>query len=111
MATAHESKTLCLTAKRAETFVARFFGLMFRASLPLEQGLLLTPCRSVHTCFMRFSLDVVFLDADFRVVAIIERLPPWHLTMRQCRALHVLELAAGGAERLGMRCGDAVRIG
>lgn len=110
MATARALKTHPVTVRRAATFWSRLLGLMLLPHLPPAQGLLLTPCRSVHTCFMRFALDVVFLDADLRVVAVVERLPPWRFTQRQPRARHALELAAGEAERLSLRCGDAVSL-
>jgi uncharacterized membrane protein (UPF0127 family) len=110
MATGREPKTLCLTAKRAATFAARLVGLMLKAGLPPEGGLLLTPCRSVHTCFMRFPIDVVFLDADFCVVAIVEHLSPWRFTAYNPQACHVLELRAGDIARLDIRCGDTLSV-
>jgi len=109
MATAREPKQHCLTAKRATTFAARLVGLMLKANPPPESGLLLTPCRSVHTCFMRFPLDVVFLDADFRVAAVVLRLPPWRF-VGSSSAWQVLELRAGEVERLGIQCGDTLLV-
>jgi len=110
MATAREPKTHCLTARRATTFAARLVGLMFKANLPPEGGLLFTPCRSVHTCFMRFPLDVVFLDADFRVMAVVLSLPPWRFTAYNPQAYHVLELSAGEVVRLCIQLGDTLYI-
>jgi len=110
MAIARESKRHYLTAKRADTFMARLAGLMFRSGLPREGGMLLTPCRSVHTCFMRFSLDLVFLDADFAVVAIVEKLRPWRFVGPTPRARHVLELGAGEAKRLNIHSGDIIDL-
>lgn len=108
MATAQELTTRIPTVKRADTFLARLVGLMFRAGMAPLGGLLLTPCRSVHTCFMRFPLDVVFLDADFRVVAVVLHLAPWRFTGHNPQACHALELSAGDVARLGIRYGDTL---
>lgn len=68
------------------------------ASLPSEVGLLLAPCRSVHTFGMRFPLDLIWLDREGRVVRVDARVPPRRL--RSCRrARSVLEVGGGCAER------------
>jgi uncharacterized membrane protein (UPF0127 family) len=107
---AQEVTTHILTVKRADTFLARLVGLMFRADMALLGGLLLTPCRSVHTCFMRFPLDVVFLDADFRVMGVVLQLAPWRFTGHNPQAYHALELRAGEVARLGIRLGDTLYL-
>ncbi len=79
----------------ANTFRARFKGLMLRKHLPVGGGMLLTPCNSVHMAFMRMSLDIVYLGADYTVLAVEPNLKPWRVgrLVRGCR--HVLELPAG----------------
>ncbi|HKG10267.1 MAG TPA: DUF192 domain-containing protein, partial [Gaiellaceae bacterium] len=80
-----------------------------RSSLPSGQGILLRPAASVHTFFMRFSIDVVFLDDELRVVAIAADLRPWRAAgKRGARA--VVELPAGECERRGLRVGDQLRF-
>jgi uncharacterized membrane protein (UPF0127 family) len=70
---------------------------------------LLRPAASVHTWFMRFSIDVVFLDRELRVLKIVPRLSPWRVASgRGARA--VLELAAGECERRGLRPGDCLVV-
>ncbi|MBS3985007.1 MAG: DUF192 domain-containing protein [Selenomonadales bacterium] len=110
MARAQGPTTHHLTVKRAGTFLARLVGLMFRAGMAPLGGLLLTPCRSVHTCFMRFPLDVVFLDADFRVVGVVLHLAPWRFTGHNPQAHHALELSVGEVARLGIRLGDTLHL-
>ena len=83
----------------------RFRGLMGRRELGEGEGLLLRGSGSVHTCFMRFPIDVVFLDRDMTVVGIAPGLRPWRAAGRR-RAKTVLELAAGEAERRGIQVGD-----
>ena len=80
-------------------------GLLGRATLPAGEGILLRPAGSVHTFFMRFPIDVVFLDRDATVVGIEPSLPPWKTAGRR-GAKTVVELAAGECERRGVQVGD-----
>ena len=90
----------------ADNFLLRLRGLMGRKMLSDRSGLLLTPCDSVHMCFMRFAIDVVYLDKDLTVLKIVKKLKPWiGLSMRR-GAWGVLELNAGEAERMGLAVGD-----
>ena len=82
-------------------------GLLGRRELPSGEGILLRPAASVHTAFMRFPIDVAFLDADNRVVKIASRLAPWKAAAAR-KAKAALELPAGEAERRGLRIGDRI---
>ncbi|HEX6131429.1 MAG TPA: DUF192 domain-containing protein, partial [Actinomycetota bacterium] len=88
----------CTVADRAP---ARMRGLLGRKGLPSGEGLLLRPAGSVHTAFMRFPIDVVFLDRELTVVDVVPALPPWRTAARR-GAKAVLELAAGEASRRGL---------
>lgn len=79
----------------AATFFSRLKGWMFRRPPDADEALLLTPCDSVHTCFMRFPIDILFLDPAGRVVARYDAVPPWKLIPRIAGAAAVLELPAG----------------
>jgi uncharacterized protein len=84
-------------------------GLLGRGRLEPGSGLLLRPAFSIHTMFMRFPIDVVFLDRDLRVVDIRPSLGPWRAaSVRGARA--VLELAAGEAERRDLASGDRLTL-
>ena len=101
---------LVCRARVASSFGARFRGLMLTAALPTGTGLLFPRTSSVHTHFMRFPIDVVFLDPEGRVRSIRPELAPWRFA--SCRgAGSVLELAAGAAARLGLAEGDVVSGG
>ena len=89
----------------AKTFGTRLKGLMFRASLAPKQALLLDPCPQIHTCFMRFNIDVVFLDKENRVVAILENLKPWRMSKFYTQARRTLELP-GGCLQNHVQAGD-----
>ncbi len=99
---------LACRCRVATSFATRFRGLMGVAQLPPGSGLLLPGTSSVHTHFMRFPIDVVFLDSAYRIVSVVERVRPWRLTAAK-RATSVLELAAGECERLQLREGDVLR--
>ena len=92
----------------ATSFASRFRGLMGVAQLPSGSGLLLPGTSSVHTHFMRFPIDVVFLDSERRIVSIVKALRPWRLATAKAAASG-LELAAGECERLELAEGDVLR--
>jgi uncharacterized protein len=85
----------------------RMRGLLGRRRLQPGEGMVLRPAWNVHTAFMRFPIDVVFLDADQVVIRIEPSLAPWRTV--SCRgAREVVELAAGECSRRGLETGDRV---
>lgn len=94
----------------ASTFGARLLGLMFRKSLPEGSGLLLTPCGSIHMCFMRMALDIAYLDKERRVLGVEKGLKPWRLGRAAKGTAMVLELPAGTIDRCGLSTGDTLEI-
>jgi len=89
---------VCERCRVADRPLGRMRGLLGRAKLPAGEGVLLRPADAVHTWFMRFPIDVVFLDADLRVTKVVPALAPWRLASGR-GATAVLELAAGESER------------
>ena len=98
---------LVCSCRVATSFVSRFRGLMGVAQLAPGTGLLLPRTSSVHTQFMRFPIDVVFLDSERRIVSVVHALQPWRLA-RAKGAKSVLELAAGECARLELAEGDVL---
>jgi uncharacterized protein len=93
----------------ADRPLSRMRGLIGRRGLPAGEGLLLRPAPAIHTAFMSFPIDAVFLDSELRVVRIVERLGPWRAaSQRKARA--VLELAAGESARRGVQLGDRLEL-
>ena len=86
---------LAQRVEEANTFGARLKGLMFRASIASDNALLLDPCPQIHTCFMRFNIDVVFLDKQNCVVAVLENLKPWRMSRFYRSSRRTLELPGG----------------
>ncbi|MEO6276373.1 DUF192 domain-containing protein [Roseateles sp.] len=88
-------------------FRARLLGLLALPRLKPGEALAIKPCSSVHTCFMRYPIDVVYVDRDSRVIKVVPALAPWRLSA--CiGARMTLELAAGEAERLQLRPGSRI---
>ncbi len=108
-----------LAVRRAAGFFGRFRGLMLRPGLAPDAGLLLADCPSVHTAFMRFTIDVLYLDRQGTVLKCVPGLRPWRASVsnagraadgrRHVRAVHTLELAEGSIARLGIRPGDRLQ--
>ncbi|HEY0062187.1 MAG TPA: DUF192 domain-containing protein [Telluria sp.] len=105
-----------LSLNVAASFLQRFRGLMLAPPLAPDAGLLLPGCPSVHTMFMRYPIDVLYLDRDGRVLKCVPALKPWRASIsnagrdasgqRHQRAAHTLELAAGAIGRFGLAAGD-----
>jgi len=104
------SATFPLPSRTAvcDTFAKRLRGLMFRRTpLAPDEAAWLEPCDSIHTFFMKFPIDVLFLDRDGVVLAAYEQVRPWRIVPSVRGARVALELPAGaiesGAIRVGMR--------
>jgi len=96
---------VCDRCEVADTIPTRMRGLLGRDGMRSGEGLLIKPTNSIHMFFMRFAIDVVFLDRDLVVKKIVEALAPWRLA--GCRgAKAALELPAGEAARRGVTLGE-----
>ena len=87
----------------------RLKGLLGSKGLQPGEGVLIRPAASIHTCFMRFPIDAVFLDGDLTVLCVVTGLRPWRAA--SCAgARAVLELAEGECRRRQVRPGDRLRV-
>jgi uncharacterized membrane protein (UPF0127 family) len=84
-------------------------GLLGRERLERREGMLISPCWSVHTVSMRFPIDVVFVNRDGCAVRMVHTLKPWRMAA-SLRAHAVIELAAGRLEEAGVHLGDRLRL-
>ena len=107
-----------LTVRLADTFISRFVGLMLAAPLQPDRGLLITACSSVHTCFMRQTIDIIYLDDEGCVTKCVPAVKPWRGSSSRGRgargerlrhAFYTLELAAGTIDRLRICAGDQLQ--
>lgn len=106
-----QSGTIIATRVRtAYHFIHRLKGLMFDRTLPVEETLHIKPCRSIHTCFMRFPIDVVYLDHNLEIVHLEMNVKPYRFGKTIKRANSVMEMTAGAIEEKGLFIGQALWI-
>jgi len=92
----------------AGSFWARFRGLMLSRPLSAKEAFLIPRCASVHTFFMRYALDLVYLDQHGAVVKLVRNVKPWRMSWGGHGAAQTLEMTAGGIERYAIQVGDAI---
>jgi uncharacterized membrane protein (UPF0127 family) len=78
----------------ADRFWPKFWGLQFKKDIPEDYAFIILNCNSIHTCFMRFDLDVVFVDRSFRALKVYRGLKPFRVTPPVKGAYAVIELKA-----------------
>jgi len=98
-------RVVCHVCHLADRPLTRLRGIMGWKGMRRGEGLLLRPTFSIHTMFVRFPIDAVFLDKNMTVVAVAHELKPWRFAGAR-KAKSVLELAAGECRRLGIERGD-----
>ena len=103
-------RMLAVSVTRAATRVARAVGLLGRHRFATGEGLWMTPCRGVHTCGMRFSIDIVALDRSGEVVDVVTGMRPWRIRLPRRGVVGVLELPAGSVSRCDVRIGHTVAL-
>ena len=97
------------TVEVADTSEKRRTGLLKHQRLDSGSGLWIVPCESVHTFFMKFPIDLVYLDRQKKVRKVRHAVPAWRLSA--CLTAHsILELPAGTAEKTGTVPGDELSI-
>lgn len=95
MKIAFDGVTVIEEVHEAKGMRQRMRGLLGREGLQERTAMLLSPCSSIHTWFMRFSLDLIFLDKQNRVVRVCRNVKPWGMVWGGASAFKVLELEAG----------------
>lgn len=88
-------KIICHRADMADTFFSRLIGLMFSKSLGDRDGLLFSPANSIHTFFMNYPIDLIFLNKQNKIVKIYRHLQPWRMTRLVWQASQAIELKSG----------------
>jgi hypothetical protein len=101
---------LASTIECAFDSASRRHGLLGRSALAADAAIIIAPCNSIHTFFMRFPIDVAFVARDGRIVRVSRAVPAWRIRAAM-RAFAVVELAAGALERAETRQGDWVSVG
>ncbi len=97
-------------ALRATSRFERTVGLIGKRSMDTANALWLPECGAIHTWFMRFRIDVAFLDEDCRVVKVCSSVPPWRAYVGARRARHTIEMAEGTIERMQIYTDDLIEF-
>jgi uncharacterized protein len=103
-------KALAEAVEIASNPLKRGVGLLGRNALPEGHGLLLRPCQSIHTFFMRFPIDVIFVSCDDRIIHLVERMGPNRVSRILPKARYALELPAGAIGASMTEVGDKVTL-
>lgn len=104
-----KNAVLATNVEKADDFISRGVGLLGRSGLDAGHALWLVPGKSIHTWFMRFAIDVLFLDKTLSVVKVMEDMRPWRVSPWVGEAHSVLELQ-GGALRGSVSVGDRLEM-
>jgi len=93
----------------ATSIWSRFWGLMGRAKIEDGHGLHITPCSSIHMFFMRFAIDVIFLDKALKVTKVVHEIKPWRMALG-AGGHSALELPVGAAAAAQVEVGDVIEF-
>jgi uncharacterized membrane protein (UPF0127 family) len=95
---------------RADSFFPRMVGLLNRSSLDEGEALIISGCNSIHMFFMRFAIDVLFVNRDDEVVGLIENIKPFRLSKIYWRASYAIELPVGGISQSQTKVGSRIQV-
>ena len=98
-------RDLCVV-EVADSHVARAVGLLGRKELPMGRGIWIKPCKSIHTFFLKFAIDVAYIDAEGTVVKTCAHLRPFRISIGGRRAQSALELPSGFLELARLQPGE-----
>jgi uncharacterized membrane protein (UPF0127 family) len=101
-----QKSTLAKVVETADTPFKRMQGLLGRTSMAPSEGLVITGCQSIHMMFMKFAIDVVFVDSDNKVVGLTPKIKPFRFSPIFWKSTCAIELPAGTIEATRTRVGD-----
>lgn len=106
-----QNELLLADLRIARSLPSRVRGLLGTSGLSDSEGLWIHRCNSIHTFFMRYSIDCVFLDRNLMVRSVVENIRPGRIVWPRWSARSVIELRAGRARELQLKPGDALHVG
>lgn len=101
----HADNCVIQNISRTTNFLERMRGLLGSPPLKVNEGLLIAPCSSVHTFGMHYTIDLAFLDQNWKIVKTVRSLKPWRMAASRSASM-VLELAADRLEQLNLTTGQ-----
>ncbi len=96
--------------EKADTFISRMTGLLNRDSIADDSALIITQCKSIHMFFMKFSIDVIFVDRKNTIVGVVEGIKPFSLSPAFYKSSYAIEGAPGMIKRSQCEVGDLVQV-
>lgn len=96
--------------KVADNFFSRSVGLLSRKALSEGEALIIKPCCSIHTFFMKFEIDVLFINSKGKIIALYGNVKPWRILPIHLTSSYVIELPAGQITMKNICLGDIIRI-
>lgn len=102
--------SLAVNCQIADNFLSRFKGLMGKKTITEGSALAISPCNSIHMFFMKFALDIVFIDKNNRVVYIVENIKPWRLSKIVRSATTAIELPINSVINSRTEIGDILEF-
>jgi hypothetical protein len=106
---ARTGEVLVRRGRLANNFKTRTVGLLGDARLDDDEALIIKPCWSIHTFFMRFPIDVLFLDKKGRLKKMVRSMPAWRMAAAW-GAQDTIEMAPGATDGLDLQVGDTLEI-
>lgn len=106
-----KEQTLAKHVEVAQTLEARAKGLLGRKTLPDDHCLWIIPCPSIHTFFMQFAIDVIFVDTQLKVTAVKKNIPKWRLAWGGFKANSCFEFKAHSLTDHQIEKGDILYVG
>jgi uncharacterized protein len=94
----------------AGTFFKRIRGLLANKEFKSGQAMVIKPCNSIHTFFMRFPIDVLFVDKNNKIIDAVSRLIPFRISKMYFNAAYVVELPVGSINTTSTSAGDSLKI-
>ncbi len=105
------SKPIIEHLEVADTFLIKAKGLLGRKSLHHSQALWIKDCSSIHTFFMHFSIDAIFIDKEMTVQKICTHIPPGTIRWGNWKSQDVIEVSEGASMALSIHVGDQLNVG
>ncbi len=95
----------------ATGLLSRAIGLLGRKSVNPGSGIMFPKCRSIHTHFMMFPIDIIFIDDQNRITELSEYLKPWKILIAKNKeSRHIIEIAAGSIEKDKLTIGSQLEL-
>lgn len=94
----------------ADTFSSRLVGLLNRRSIEAQEALVINRCQSIHMFFMRFAIDVIFVDRNFVVVGLTPNIKPYRLSPLFHNAYYAVEVPVGVITASRTSKGDQLKL-